>query len=198
MIASSKKKIRTTTGLAFAAVCAVTLVGVQSGPATAEPLLHGASAAVDHSATVYGDVEVIAALVAGQGQLVNDHPVLAGYLPSGNDRLTAPELAHLKEAFTAADPEFHSSVTIPFQSGDPFKVESALNTFRAALEDIQGAAITNTSDGKCLVVAAAAVLAVGAVAVAVYYKTYLWPKTAAGGAEATRAFAAIVASEVSS
>ncbi|OII10873.1 hypothetical protein BIU97_08270 [Curtobacterium sp. MCBA15_009] len=77
-------------------------------------------------------------------------------------------------------------------------MESALNTFRAALEEMQGTAITNTSDGKCLVVAAAAVLAVGAVAVAVYYKTYLWPKTAAEGAEATRAFAAIVASEVSS
>jgi hypothetical protein len=198
MIASSKKKIRTTTGLAVAALCAATLVGVQGDPATAEPLLHEASAAVDHSAAVYGDVEVIAALVAGQGQLINDHPVLAGYLPSGNDRLTAPELDQLKAAFIAADPEFHSSVTIPFQSGDPFKVESALNTFRAALEDVQGTAITNTSDGKCLVVAAAAVLAVGAVAVAVYYKTYLWPKTASEGAEATRAFAAIVASEVSS
>ncbi|MDR6169139.1 hypothetical protein [Curtobacterium sp. SORGH_AS_0776] len=109
-------------------------------------------------------------LFTGQGRIIAEHPELATYVPSAEQKLTAAQISAVTAEYKNAYPQFHDNITIPLQSGDPYRVLDALHAFETATERIatsQPAAITG--DGKCLVVLAVGVLVWAAVSVSVKF-----------------------------
>lgn len=116
-------------------------------------------------------------LFTGQGPIVAEHPELAKYVPSGEQKLTAAQISAVAAEYQSAYPQFHDSITVPLQSGDPYRVLDALHAFGTATERITSESATLTGDGKCLVVVAVGVLVWAAVSVSVKF----WgPQSAAG------------------
>lgn len=89
----------------------------------------------------YSDRELLEFLVAGQGPVAVEHPELLTYLGFSADKPTTPQksLNGFMKDYLVADPDFHTSVAVPMQSGDPATVNAALRQFskelRAVVED---------------------------------------------------------------
>jgi hypothetical protein len=109
-------------------------------------------------------------LFTGQGRIIAEHPELAKYVPSGEQKLTAAQISSVTEEYQNAYPQFHDNITVPLQSGDPYRVLDALHAFETATERIATSEpATITGDGKCLVVVAVGVLVWAAVSVSVKF-----------------------------
>lgn len=109
-------------------------------------------------------------LFTGQGRIIAEHPELAKYVPSGEQQLTATQISSVTEEYQNAYPQFHDNITVPLQSGDPYRVLDALHAFETATERIAPSdSATITGDGKCLVVLAVGVLVWAAVSVSVKF-----------------------------
>lgn len=109
-------------------------------------------------------------LFTGQGRIITEHPELAKYVPSGEQQLTKAQISAVTEEYQNAYPQFHDTVTVPLQSGDPYQVLDALHAFETATERIASSdSATVTGDGKCVVVLAVGVLVWAAVSVSVKF-----------------------------
>ncbi|WIE78420.1 hypothetical protein [Curtobacterium sp. MCSS17_016] len=123
-------------------------------------------------------------LFTGQGRVIAEHPELVKYVPSGEQKLTAAQISAVTTEYQNAYPQFHDNITVPLQSGDPYRVLDALHAFETATNLIATSdSATITGDGKCLVVVAVGVLVWAAVSV----KVKLWPKS--GNRDSSAAFA---------
>ncbi|MCS0475986.1 hypothetical protein, partial [Curtobacterium flaccumfaciens] len=101
---------------------------------------------------------------------IAEHPELAKYVPSGEQKLTAAQISAVTEEYQNAYPQFRDNITVPLQSGDPYRVLDALHAFETATERIATSEpATITGDGKCLVVVAVGVLVWAAVSVSVKF-----------------------------
>jgi len=85
----------------------------------------------ERSATRYTDAQVLRFLVLAEGKIAADHPQLApslGFTPASAevDRAAADRLM---ADYLAATPDFHGRVSVPVQSGDPKRVDAALERF---------------------------------------------------------------------
>jgi SdpC family antimicrobial peptide len=99
-------------------------------------------------------------LFTGQGRIIAEHPQLAKYVPSGEQQLTAAQISSVTEEYQNAYPQFHDKITVPLQSGDPYRVLDALHAFETATERIAASeSATITGDGKCALLVAVAVAA---------------------------------------
>lgn len=155
-------------------------------PAEATPSV--VERAVQSKPTPVSDREVVE-LFVGQGRLVADHPGLAQYVPVGQQELTPAQVVAVVDAYREAYPRFHEDVTVPLQSGDPYRVLDALHAFEEATSRIADTEpIAAAGDGRCLVVLAAGVLVW--LGVSVY--TYFWG-TKSSADDAGAAFAAELA-----
>ncbi|MBO9048193.1 hypothetical protein JG550_002982 [Curtobacterium flaccumfaciens pv. flaccumfaciens] len=109
-------------------------------------------------------------LFTGQGRIIAEHPELAKYVPSGEQKLTAAQISAVTAEYQNAYPQFHDNITVPLQSGDPYRVLDALHAFETTTERIATSEpATITGDGKCLVVVAVGVLVWAAVSVSVKF-----------------------------
>jgi SdpC family antimicrobial peptide len=99
-------------------------------------------------------------LFTGQGRIITEHPELAKYVPSGEQKLTAAQISAVTEEYQNAYPQFHDNITVPLQSGDPYRVLDALHAFETATESIAASdSATITGDGNCALLIAVAVAA---------------------------------------
>jgi SdpC family antimicrobial peptide len=99
-------------------------------------------------------------LFAGQGRIVAEHPEVAKYVPSGKQHLTAAQISAVLGEYRAVEPRFHEYVTVPLQSGDPYRVLDAMHAFAGVTQRIAATdAATTTGDGKCALLVAVAVAA---------------------------------------
>ncbi|MDR6169138.1 hypothetical protein QE359_000167 [Curtobacterium sp. SORGH_AS776] len=132
-------------------------------------------------------------LFTGQGRIIAEHPELAKYVPSGEQKLTAAQITAVTAEYQNAYSQFHDNITVPLQSGDPYRVLDALHAFQTATERIatsQPAAITG--DGKC------ALLIAVAVAATLWLGVLVWVAGRSGSAVTEEQFAAELAAALPS
>ncbi|WP_328811771.1 hypothetical protein [Rhodococcus sp. NBC_00294] len=101
----------------------------QSGSTGAAPARASLSSPVSTEAS-YSDRDVLKLLLAGQGQLASDRPELLNVLGFSADKPASDEgaLDRVVSDYLSAHPDFHETVSVPFQSGDPARIDSALAT----------------------------------------------------------------------
>lgn len=137
------------------AVLAATTVPALPADAAAPTTQHGAAA----ERAPLSDRNVIE-LFTGQGRIIAEHPELAKYVPSGDQQLTTAQISAVTQGYQNAYPQFHDNVTVPIQSGDPYRVLDALHAFESATARIATSdSATITGDGKCALLLAVAVAA---------------------------------------
>lgn len=114
--------------------------GSSSSPTqTVQPESRAQALASSASKAEYNDRDVAKLLLAGEGPMAT--PKLTGLLGFDKKRPKAnPEdLEKLLDLYLATVPDFHETVSVPFQSGDPMRVDSALRklstTFNAFLNE---------------------------------------------------------------
>jgi hypothetical protein len=151
-----------------AVVCTVSVVSAVPA-VSAEAASSSAQQEVATHRSLISDRNVIE-LFTGQGRIIAEHPELAKYVPSGEQHLSAAQISAVLGEYRKAYPRFHEEVTVPLQSGDPYRVLDALHAFEAATERIaDSGSITAAGDGKCVVVLAVGVLVWAAVSVSVKF-----------------------------
>lgn len=114
--------------------------GVQAVASAGEPYAapgRVVTQAADASAT-YTDAELLEFLVAGQGPVAREHPELLGYLGFAEDKPVTPAgpMKRFTRDYLAADPDFHETVAVPVQSGDPEQVDAGLRQFSTELRAV--------------------------------------------------------------
>jgi len=124
-------------------------------------------------------------LFTGQGRIIAEHPELAKYVPSGEQKLTVAQISAVTAEYQNAYPQFHENITVPLQSGDPYRVLDALHAFETATERIATSeSATITGDGKC------ALLVAVAVAATLWLGVLVWVAGRSGSALTEEQFAA--------
>jgi len=132
-------------------------------------------------------------LFTGQGRIIAEHPELAKYVPSGEQKLTAAQISAVTVEYQNAYPRFHDNITVPLQSGDPYRVLDALHAFETATERIATSeSATITGDGKC------ALLVAVAVAATLWLGVLVWVAGRSGSALTEEQFAAELAAALPS
>ncbi|PYY47501.1 hypothetical protein [Curtobacterium sp. MCBD17_023] len=152
-----------------AAVAWTVSVGSVVPTVPAEAASSGPQQVVAADRSLISDRNVIE-LFTGQGRIIAEHPELAKYVPAGEQHLTAAQISTVVGEYRKAYPQFHDEVTVPLQSGDPYRVLDALHAFETATDRIaDSGSVTATGDGKCVVVLAVGVLVWAAVSVSVKF-----------------------------
>ena len=166
--------------------------------ATTMPAIPAQAAAptTQHETTVertpLSDRDVIG-LFTGQGRIIAEHPELAEYVPSGEQQLTGAQISAVLEEYENAHPQFHDTITVPLQSGDPYQVLEALHAFETATEHIATSdSATVTGDGKC------ALLVAVAVAATLWLGVLVWVAGRSGSSLSEEQFAAELAAALPS
>lgn len=113
--------------LPVGSVAAQAAVASGSDGETSRATLKNATQSLDK----YGDVEMLELLLAAQGPIAEDHPELKTILGFSESKPKTNEdaLAKIISAYLAANPDFNKVVSLPFQSGDPDRVDEALRSF---------------------------------------------------------------------
>ena len=86
----------------------------------------------------YSDEDVVSFFLFASGPAAAEHADVLEDL--GTEALPEPKpaiLESLTEALLAVDPEFHEDVTLAVQSGDPYKVEAAVEQLVADVSQLQ-------------------------------------------------------------
>lgn len=122
--------------IALVSAAALLLVGggITAAPAMAATDSSNASH-VTASARAYSDTDAVEFLALGSGRIDADHPGLIhslGY-DAPEQGYTAAQVAQLLSKVTAIDPAFHDHVTVPLQSGNPLKVERAIDAYNRTI-----------------------------------------------------------------
>ncbi len=81
--------------------------------------------------TEYSDTEILKLLLAGQGDIADQHPQLRtvlGFAPDKPNTLDEPLMRVVRD-YLGKSPNFHSSVAKPLQTGDPERADEALRSF---------------------------------------------------------------------
>lgn len=125
-------------------------LGVQAAAAAQEDPRAQGRVVVEKSADylpTYTDRELLEFLVAGQGPIADRHPELLSFLGFSADKPTTAQkpLNRFMRDYLAADPDFHRTVTVPMQSGDPKMVNAALRQFSTELRAVVRAKIDSRS-----------------------------------------------------
>ncbi|MFK8851375.1 hypothetical protein [Streptomyces sp. Ac-502] len=90
-----------------------------------------------NDASKYSDRELLQLLLAAQGPIADAHPELKqmlGFNPS-KPHTNEEALGKIITGYLAAHPEFHEKMAIPFHSGDPVRVDTALRDFSVTFID---------------------------------------------------------------
>ena len=156
--------------------------------ASAEPL-PTRTAVVSPAPTALSDEDVLA-LFAGQGRVLREHPELRAYVPD-DQGLSSEQVRALTREYIAADPAFHRKVTVPLQSGDPYRTLDALKAFQTMTASISTDSTTSSNDGKC------ALLVAVAVAAALWLGVFVWIARSGDSGLSDEQFAAAVATSMS-
>ncbi|MDG4534755.1 hypothetical protein [Streptomyces sp. AV19] len=85
----------------------------------------------------YSDEELLQLLLAAQGPIADAHPELKRMLGFNASKPQTDEAALNKiiTGYLAAHPEFHKKMAVPFQSGDPVRVDAALRDFSVSFNE---------------------------------------------------------------
>ncbi|GAA2911241.1 hypothetical protein GCM10020221_03750 [Streptomyces thioluteus] len=104
----------------------------------------------------YSDAELLQLLLAAQGPIADAHPELKRMLGFNVSKPRTDEAALNKviKGYLAAHPEFHKKMAVPFQSGDPVRVDAALRDFSVTFNEFIKKNGQPVSSGKAQVRAA--------------------------------------------
>jgi SdpC family antimicrobial peptide len=178
--------------VAVGALAVTVSVGSVVPAVSAEAASSSAQQEVAAHRSLVSDRNVIE-LFTGQGRIIAEHPELAKYVPNGEQHLSAAQISAVLGEYRKAYPRFHEKVTVPLQSGDPYRVLDALHAFEAATERIaDSGSVTATGDGKC------ALLIAVAVAATLWLGVLVWVAGRSGSGLTEEQFAADIAAALPS
>ncbi|MFJ3876584.1 hypothetical protein ACIPW5_03890 [Streptomyces sp. NPDC090077] len=85
----------------------------------------------------YSDADLLRLLLAAQGPIADAHPELKRMLGFNPDKPQTDDAAldRVVSEYLAAHPGFHQDLAVPFQSGDPVRVDAALRDFSLSFND---------------------------------------------------------------
>lgn len=121
--------------IALAMAAALTLVAAPAAQAAnsragqvAQPESRAQTLASSASQSKYSDRDVAKLLLLGEGPMATPElNALLGFDPN-RPKADPTEVEELLDLYLASVPNFHGKVTVPFQSGNPMRVDSALKT----------------------------------------------------------------------
>lgn len=98
-------------------------------------------------AAEYTDQDVVEFFLFASGPAAKEHPeILENLGAEPKARPDAVDLAQVTDALLSVDPEFHESVTLAVQAGDPYQAESAVERLVKDVQDLQASSGTKGSD----------------------------------------------------
>lgn len=131
-----------------AALSCLGAFGVQAVATTGDPSSAPGRVVTEaaDSLSTYTDAELLEFLVAGQGPVADAHPELLTYLGFAEDKPVTPPgpMKRFTRDYLAADPDFHRTVAVPLQSGDPERVNEGLRQFTRELRSVVEAKIAQS------------------------------------------------------
>ncbi|MFI1302348.1 hypothetical protein [Streptomyces sioyaensis] len=98
----------------------------------------------------YSDAELLQLLLAAQGPIADAHPELKRMLGfnAAKPHTNEEALSKIITGYLAAHPEFHKEMAVPFQSGDPVRVDAALRDFSVTFNEFIKKNAQPASGGK--------------------------------------------------
>lgn len=174
-----RKSIALTAALATA-VAAVTTFAATTPASATSTSVKTSTVTTSSSKLAYSDKDVLSFLASGRGPLAEQVPQLQQYVPSTESELTPAQLDKLLALFTKADPQFHRNVTVPLQSGDPYKTLAAVKAVEKDTSAVSRANTVRTGGtytGDCATVLAVALAFYVVLGVVLWVPAAVTPKS---------------------